>query len=106
MKGIKKNELPEFLGQVIDVFEDFLEEKEVALDNPDRDGKDAAILYGTDYGDLQDRLTSLVESCGLVEPEGIRCCECAYRCPDGDCGKEMCHLEFTGDGLCKSGVRK
>lgn len=44
----------EFLGQIIDVFEDFLESKGIDIPNEDRDqSENPAILYGMDYGVLQ-----------------------------------------------------
>lgn len=45
--AIKAEDLPEFAGQIIDIFEDFLEEKGVLIDNPERDedADNAAILY-------------------------------------------------------------
>ena len=54
---------------IIEVFEDFLEEKGVTIDNPEieeaiADGEDpesVAIIYGSDYGDLYDRINDLFE---------------------------------------------
>ena len=62
MKRIGANDKAEFLGQIIDIFEDFLEEKGVMFPNEERDQDpdNAAIIYGTDYGDLQDELTALM----------------------------------------------
>ena len=77
MARIKVNDLPEFVGQTIDVFEDFLEEKGIKLDNPEieeaiADGQNpetCAIIYGTDYGSLQDELTALFRAWGMIEEE-------------------------------------
>lgn len=42
----------EFIGQIIDIFEDFLEEKNVQIKNDDRtDG--GAIIFGQDYDELR-----------------------------------------------------
>ena len=57
---------PEFIGQIIDIFEDFLTEKGVT--NPEiqeaidegEDPKDLAIIFGSDYGSLQDSLTAML----------------------------------------------
>ena len=39
----------EFVGQIIDIFEDFLTEKKVNLYNADKQGEpDEAIIYGSD----------------------------------------------------------
>ena len=54
----------ELVGQVIDIFEDFLENKGVNIDNPEKseavavatqggiDESECAILYGSDYDEL------------------------------------------------------
>ena len=59
---------PEFIGQIIDIFEDFLTEKGVTLNNPEiqeaidegEDPKDLAIISGSDYSSLQDSLTAML----------------------------------------------
>lgn len=63
----------EFIGQVIDIFEDFLEEKGITIDNPEKtedpneDPDCIANIYGTDYGMLQDQLEELLQNWGIVE---------------------------------------
>lgn len=66
----------EFIGQIIDIFEDFLDEKGVKIDNPDRDRdavRDAACsntnIYGCDYGDLSDRIESTMTNWGFFKEE-------------------------------------
>ena len=59
---------PEFIGQIIDIFEDFLTEKGVTLNNPEiqeaidkgEDPKGLAIIFGSDYSSLQDSLTAML----------------------------------------------
>lgn len=59
---------PEFIGQIIDIFEDFLTEKGVTLNNPEiqeaidegEDPEDLAIISGSDYNSLQDSLTAML----------------------------------------------
>lgn len=59
---------PEFIGQIIDIFEDFLTEKGVTLNNPEiqeaidegEDPKDLAIISGSDYSSLQNSLTAML----------------------------------------------
>lgn len=59
---------PEFIGQIIDIFEDFLTEKGVTLNNPEiqeaidegEDPKGLAIIFGSDYSSLQDSLTDML----------------------------------------------
>lgn len=59
---------PEFIGQLIDIFEDFLTEKGVTLNNPEiqeaidegEDPQSLAIIFGSDYSSLQDSLTAML----------------------------------------------
>ena len=53
----------ELLGQLIDVFEDFLEEKRIDILNPEKEEDDSdnlAILYGSDYDVLSDQIESIL----------------------------------------------
>ena len=69
---INVKDLPEYIGQIIDLFEDFLEEKGVEIENDERDEDDyAAIIYGTDYGYLQDSLEQIMRNWGQVKEESI-----------------------------------
>lgn len=53
----------EFVGQVIDIFEDFLIEKKLNLYNADKQGElDEAIIYGTDYDFLAKKIRSLMDN--------------------------------------------
>lgn len=63
---VKEEERPELIGQVIDLFEDFLDEKGIVLENEERDenmdGEDPdsmANIYGSDYDELQDGLEKI-----------------------------------------------
>lgn len=69
--AIKAENLPEFAGQIIDIFEDFLEEKGVLIDNPERDedADNTAILYGSDYGYLQDKIYETLRNWKLAAEE-------------------------------------
>lgn len=54
----------EFIGQIIDIFEDFLTEKAVHIDNPERDENDEsdqAEIYGSDYNSIQSRLEDMMK---------------------------------------------
>ena len=70
---VSRNDLPEFLGQIIDIFEDFLEERNIDLQNSERDERDdpenAAIIYGTDYGELQSELEEMLTAWKVVQPD-------------------------------------
>lgn len=60
----------EFIGQIIDIFEDFLDKRKISLSNDEKeeavyDGADltsVANIYGTDYGDLQTELESMMRN--------------------------------------------
>lgn len=66
---IDANDRAEFIGQIIDIFEDFLDEKHVEITNPDREqsGDGAAIIYGMDYGFLQSELEEMMMSWGILK---------------------------------------
>ena len=74
---VRREDKPEFFGQIIDIFEDFLEAKGVDIENPEKkeaveDGEDPdsiCILYGTDYGDLENAVESTMFNWGLVSVE-------------------------------------
>lgn len=61
----------EFVGQVIDIFEDFLDTKKIVLENDEKleDVDVAANIYGADYGVLQTVLEDLLENWKLVETD-------------------------------------
>lgn len=59
------------LGRIIEVFEDFLDEKGIRIPNEDRpDDPDAANIYGMDYGWLSNEIEELLINEGLLEQEG------------------------------------
>ena len=63
---VKTNDRAEFIGQIIDIFEDFLEEKGIEIPNDDREDENDAIIYGLDYGELQTKLESMMTSWGIL----------------------------------------
>ena len=74
-KTIDGADCPEFIGQIIDIFEDFLEAKEITIDNPEKeeavaDGEDPdniAILYGSDYDALYESIKAQLKNWGIVK---------------------------------------
>lgn len=51
----------EFIGQIVDVFEDFLEEKGIIIANDEKDGdEDDAIIYGSDYDEIADGIREII----------------------------------------------
>ena len=71
---ISNSDLPEFVGQIIDIFEDFLDSHGVIIDNPEReedpnaDPESMANIYGTDYDELQDEIEQTLVNWGLANP--------------------------------------
>lgn len=61
---ITQEEEAELVGQIVDIFEDFLESKGVNVENEERDDNEeiAAIIYGADYDAIADGISSIVET--------------------------------------------
>ena len=53
---------------IIEAFEDFLERRGITIDNPEKEevGEDASLIYGSDYGELQDKIEAILYSAGCV----------------------------------------
>lgn len=67
--SINKNNKEEFIGQIIDLFEDFLDEKNVKISNPEavEDGEEnATIIYGGDYDTLHDQIQGVLENWDII----------------------------------------
>ena len=64
---IKQENKTEFLGQLIDVVEDWLEEKGIDITNEEKNELNAAIIYGSDYDKLQSGFNSIMESYHVFE---------------------------------------
>lgn len=59
----------EFLGQTIDIFEDFLDEHGIKIENPERDKDDDdnnTNIWGNDYDELAEELRCLFEYWGII----------------------------------------
>ena len=73
---LSADDLPEFVGQILDIFEDFLAEKNIDIPNIEKeeavaDGDDPdsiCILYGTDYGNLQTQIEDTLLNWNLADP--------------------------------------
>lgn len=66
-KYMTNSERLETLGCIIDIFEDFLEEKGIDIPNDEKEqDDDAAIIYGTDYDNLSDRLEHILIRLGMM----------------------------------------
>ena len=68
---VSDGDRPEFIGQIIDIFEDFLESKGIDIENPEKaeDPDSEAIIYGTDYCELESRLEKTLINWGILGKE-------------------------------------
>lgn len=65
---ITQNHKEEFLGEIIDVFEDFLEAKHISIENADKDDEsNPAIISGKDYDVIHDELMFMMKNWGIME---------------------------------------
>ena len=55
-----------FVGAIVDIFEDFLEEKAIVIPNDDHQGSEGeANIYGSDYDVISDELKKLFRNYGI-----------------------------------------
>jgi len=65
---------PELIGNIIDIFEDFLDDKGIIIPNqerdedPELDAESSANIYGEDYDSLSTSLENLLRSWNIAEP--------------------------------------
>lgn len=68
-----QNDKTELIGGIIDIFEDFLDEKGATLEPPEEsdemelDGGTTANIYGSDYDSISDSLESLLRGWKVIE---------------------------------------
>lgn len=68
----RRSERQEMIGCVIDVFEDWLEEKGITAEdipNDDREDDNETLIYGCDYGTLEGRIEEVLIKNELIEEE-------------------------------------
>ena len=66
--AIKNEDIAEFVGQIIDIFEDFLDEKKISLKNEEKeDSESPANIYGTDYGEIQANIEDLLRNWDIIK---------------------------------------
>lgn len=68
------DELRKTVCQVIETFEEFLNDRGITIDNPEKNdstGNPKSNIYGTDYGELQSNLELIFIDRGLVTQEII-----------------------------------
>lgn len=64
-------ETHEFVGCIIEIFEEFLEERGIDIPNDEKnEDPDASTIYGSDYGELENGITALLVRCGLGQEDG------------------------------------
>lgn len=67
---VELNDKMEFIGQIIDVFEDFLDEKKIAVPNEENaESESPANIYGTDYGVLQSGIEEILRNWHIIAEE-------------------------------------
>ena len=60
----------ETIAMLVDSFEEFLEEKGIDLENPERDEDPCgSLIYGTDYGILSDKIETVLINIGVLDGE-------------------------------------
>lgn len=58
----------EMIGSIIDVFEDFLDDHGIVINNHEKDGDDCGSnIYGTDYGNLENEIEAILISYNLIK---------------------------------------
>ena len=75
-KDLGSNDRAELFGQMIDIIEDFLDDKGITAEDipneereDDIDGENLAIIYGSDYDFLRNQFEHLLISRGFIEKE-------------------------------------
>ena len=72
---VTNEDKPEFIGQIIDTFEDFLDEKGIVIPNEERDfdedldAENSANIYGSDYDNIASSLIEIMERWHIIKKE-------------------------------------
>ena len=68
MKELDHGEYLSLMERLVEAVEDFLDEKGITIDNPEKEeNPDASNIYGSDYYDLEERFGSILKDCELIE---------------------------------------
>lgn len=60
----------ELLANIVETFEDFLDEKGIVIDNPEKEEDEfASNIYGTDFGNLCDAIENVLINYDLLKGE-------------------------------------
>ena len=92
MPKLNQDNMQEFIYEIIEHFEEFLDAKGIELDNPekqeaidnDEDAESLANIYGTDYGWLQSEIESSLKFWELIPKDPDEECWKNDICPSGD----------------------
>ena len=58
----------EFIGGIIEAVEQFLDEKGIVIENPDKEqSENPSNIYGCDYGDMECKIGAVLKSWGVIE---------------------------------------
>ncbi len=69
-KKCKKTIPRESVAMLMDIFEDFLDQKGVKLENPEKSGEEGeAIIFGSDFDELMTGIIDTLEKGGVKVPE-------------------------------------
>ena len=64
--------LKPFAERLIDTVDEFLSEKGVTIENPEKEGDETeAVIYGSDYDDVEERILDVLRS--LMAKAGVTC---------------------------------
>lgn len=72
---VVREDVPELIGQFIDLFEDFLDEKGIVIPNEERDenieldAENSANIYGSDYDILPNGIEEILTRWKLIKAE-------------------------------------
>lgn len=66
--GKDDHQLVEICMDIIEAFEDFLDERGIVLENEDKEeDEDASNIYGMDYAELEEAVSRILYAYNLVE---------------------------------------
>ena len=65
---LENSEKLELLCGIIETFENFLDDRGIVIENDEKeeDPESASNIYGTDYGDLESEIESVLQKYGLL----------------------------------------
>lgn len=65
---INENDRGEFIGSIIDIFDDFLQYKGIEIPNEEKEVDcDAAIIYGIDYDLIRIKLEKMMAAWSVID---------------------------------------